>query len=177
MAKLLKVLTYPNAILRLPAKPINKITAEIKTLAEDMIYTMDKSNGIGLAANQIWVLLQIAVINIDDISEEELKKKMPLILINPKITKFSKELIEYEEGCLSFPDLKINTNRPRKVTVVYTDLNNEEQTIEAEDLLSICLQHEIDHLNGILFINKLSSIKRNTLLRKYKRVQQAIKNK
>lgn len=177
MKKLLKVLTYPSSALSLPAKPITEITEEIKTLAEDMLYTMEKNNGIGLAANQVGVLLQIAVINIDDIQEEEIKNKMPLILINPKIINFSKELMEYEEGCLSFPELKINISRPKKVTVSYKDLNNQQQTIKAEGLLAICLQHEIDHLKGILFINKVSKIKKDILLRKYKKMQQAIKNK
>jgi len=175
MPKLLKVLTYPNPVLSLAAKPITKITEEIKTLAEDMLYTMEQSNGIGLAANQVGVLEQIVVINLEDAEPESAKAKMPLVLINPKIIAASQELMEYEEGCLSFPELRVTVKRPRKVTVSYLDLNGEQQTVEGENLLSICLQHEIDHLNGILFVNKVSNLKRDVLLRKYKKLQ-TIKN-
>lgn len=171
MTKLLKVLTYPDPILNLPAEPITKITKEIKTLAANMLYTMEQSNGIGLAANQIGVLKQIAVINIENPEPESAKTKMPLVLINPKIIFASAELMEYEEGCLSFPGLSITIQRPKKVITEYLDLDGNKQTIEAENLLAICLQHEIDHLKGILFINKVSLLKRDILLRKYKKSQ------
>lgn len=168
MPKLLKILTYPNPILNLKAQPVKAIDNSITTLVEDMIYTMNQNNGIGLAANQVGVLLQIVVLNIEEVSDTI---SMPLVLINPKITYSSSETMEYEEGCLSFPELLVQSQRPNRVVVEYTDLNNQPQKIEAKGLTAICLQHELDHLNGYLFINQVSAVKKTVLLKKYKKMQ------
>ncbi|MGV3278986.1 peptide deformylase [Rickettsiales bacterium LUAb2] len=175
MAKLLKILKYPHPILKTTAKEITTITPEIKKLAENMLFTMYKSNGIGLAANQVGILERIVVIDIDSVRDDitkELVSVNPLVLINPKILERSAELFEYEEGCLSLPDISALLNkRAKKITVSYLDIDGNQKTMIAEDLLSVCIQHEIDHLDGILFIDHLSKLKKDTIVRKYNRQQ------
>lgn len=161
---LLNLVIYPNKILRQKAEDITKITPEIKQLAEDMLETMYHYNGIGLAANQVNILKRLIVIDlqINDVRD-------PLILINPIIVSSSFEKIPEQEGCLSVPNMVADIFRSSSITVKYLDINNQEKSLSAQGLLAVCLQHEIDHLNGILFFDYLSPLKQTMLLKKYKK--------
>ncbi len=149
---ILDILHYPDKRLRTVAKPVKTVDDNIKKIVDDMFETMYEAPGIGLAATQVNVHLQIIVI---DVSEE---KTQPLCLINPEI--ISEEGAEScDEGCLSVPDVYETVERAEKVTVKALDQNGEEYTLTADELLSVCIQHEIDHLKGKLFVDYLSSLK------------------
>lgn len=160
-----KILTYPNPILKQIAEPIKEITAEIHELARDMGETMYGAPGIGLAANQIGVLKRIIVFDVHPKGDD---KKLT-VLINPEITCADGET-KMEEGCLSVIDFSTEVRRSATVKVDATTLEGEKVVIEAEDLLAIVLQHEIDHLNGILFIDRISSLKRMLYRRHLKKL-------
>lgn len=164
---ILNIITYPHNNLRQKAEPIKHIDESIKQIANDMLATMYQQNGIGLAGNQVGVLKQIIVI---DIQPDEVPA--PLVLINPKIVTLSDELVESDEGCLSIPGISATIKRFSQVTVEFQNLENKTQLIEVDGLLGVCLQHEIDHLNGILFIDHLSPLKQEIILKKYKKKQQ-----
>ena len=176
MSKLLPIVEYPNPVLTTKAKPIETITQEIQQLAQDMLHTMQASGGIGLAANQVGVLQRIIVTNIETSATDYCNATMPLVLINPEVTYASKELMEYSEGCLSFPGLHFPVKHPNHVKVSYTNLQSQPCEVEAFGLHAICLQHEIDHIDGILFIHRVSSLKRDMLLRKYRKIKQERQN-
>lgn len=159
---ILPIFLYGNEVLKKKAKRVSDVTdAEIK-LIQSMFDTMHHASGIGLAANQIGELKQILVVDISDM--EAGKGTAPLAVINPEILDESDDETEYEEGCLSIPDVREKVWRPEKITLKYNDVNMKEIVLEAEGLLARVLQHEIDHLNGVLFIDYLSSTSR-TLLR------------
>ena len=139
-------------ILKKKSKEIEVIDEKIKQLGQDMLDTMYKNDGIGLAACQGGMLKRMIVYDIRYIEEDA--KKEGHILINPKITSRSKAMIEVEEGCLSFPDLYKNVVRHEKVTVEYTDINGKKKKINAKDIEAVVLQHEIDHLDGIVFLDR-----------------------
>lgn len=139
-------------ILKKKSKEIEVIDEKIKQLGQDMLDTMYKNDGIGLAACQVGMLKRMIVYDIRYIEEDA--KKEEHILINPKITSRSKTMIEVEEGCLSFPDLYKNVVRHEKVTVEYTDINGKKKKINAKDIEAVVLQHEIDHLDGIVFLDR-----------------------
>ena len=139
-------------ILQKKSKEIEVIDDKIKQLGQDMLDTMYKNDGIGLAACQVGMLKRMIVYDIKYIEEDA--KKEGHILINPKITSRSKTMIEVEEGCLSFPDLYKNILRHEKVTVEYTDINGKKRKINAKDIEAVVLQHEIDHLDGIVFLDR-----------------------
>ena len=139
-------------ILTKKAKQIEVIDDKIKQLGQDMLDTMYKNDGIGLAACQVGMLKRMIVYDIRYIEEDA--KKEGHILINPKITSRSKAMIEVEEGCLSFPDLYKNVVRHEKVTVEYTDIDGKRKKINAKDIEAVVLQHEIDHLDGIVFLDR-----------------------
>lgn len=139
-------------ILKKKSKEIEVIDEKIKQLGQDMLDTMYKNDGIGLAACQVGMLKRMIVYDIRYIEEDA--KKEGHILINPKITSRSKTMIEVEEGCLSFPDLYKNVVRHEKVTVEYTDINGKKKKINAKDIEAVVLQHEIDHLDGIVFLDR-----------------------
>ena len=139
-------------ILQKKSKEIEVIDDKIKQLGQDMLETMYKNDGIGLAACQVGMLKRMIVYDIKYIEEDA--KKEGHILINPKITSRSKTMIEVEEGCLSFPDLYKNILRNEKVTVEYTDINGKKRKINAKDIEAVVLQHEIDHLDGIVFLDR-----------------------
>ena len=139
-------------ILKKKSKEIEVIDDKIKQLGQDMLDTMYKNGGIGLAACQVGMLKRMIVYDIRYIEEDA--KKEGHILINPKITSRSKAMIEVEEGCLSFPDLYKNVVRHEKVTVEYTDINGKKKKINAKDIEAVVLQHEIDHLDGIVFLDR-----------------------
>ncbi len=157
-----KILTIPDSVLRKKSSIVEKVDKEIKKLMDDMLETMYKAPGIGLAAIQIGVPKRVVVI---DISKEE-NKKDPLYFINPELTWKSKEKATYEEGCLSIPDQFAKIDRPEKCIVKFLDYNGSLKEIKAEGLLATCIQHEIDHLNGTLFIDYLSKLKKDIILKK-----------
>ncbi|MBS0339768.1 MAG: peptide deformylase [Proteobacteria bacterium] len=151
------ILSYPDPRLHTVAKPVQAIDQRIKTLAADMLETMYDANGIGLAATQIDVHERVVVI---DTSEE---RDAPLVLINPEITWASDEKVVNEEGCLSVPGIYDGVERSTSVKVKALDAEGQEQNIEAEGLLAVCIQHELDHLLGKVFVEYLSPLKRNRI--------------
>ncbi|MGE0660430.1 MAG: peptide deformylase [Reyranellaceae bacterium] len=159
---LLPILTAPDPRLKRISKPVDKVDAEIAKLMDDMLETMYAAPGIGLAAPQVGVLKRVLVIDID----REGEKTGPLKMANPEIIDVSEEDASYEEGCLSVPEHYAEVERPARVTVRYLDEQNEIRTLQAEGLLATCIQHEMDHLDGILFIDRISALKRNIILRK-----------
>ena len=162
-APLLTVRIYPDPVLRKTARPVTAADAdEIRELVPSMFATMYKAPGIGLAATQVGKLLRVMVV---DVAGQE-EKPAPLTLINPELIAQSSETATQQEGCLSIPDQYADVTRPAKVKMRYLDMQGAKQEIEAEGLLSACLQHELDHLNGVLFVDYLSALKRNMLLRK-----------
>ena len=157
-----KILTIPDSILRQKSLPVDKVNKEIKTLMDDMLSTMYGAPGIGLAAVQIGILKRVIVI---DVSKED-EKKNPIFLINPKITYKSKKTSVYEEGCLSLPGHFAEIERPAECHVDFIDYFGKNKKIQADGILSTCIQHEIDHLNGILFIDYLSKLKKDMIIKK-----------
>ena len=153
---LLPVLHFPDPRLRKQASPVVTIDASVRTLAYDMLETMYAERGVGLAAIQVNVQLRVVVM---DLSEE---RNQPRVFINPEIL-FSEGTAEGQEGCLSVPDFYENVPRAERVTYRYRDLDGNQVDAAAEGLLAVCLQHEIDHLNGKLFIDYLSPLKRQRL--------------
>ena len=153
-----KILIEPNKILRQVSQPVNEVNKEIQKLLDDMLETMYSANGIGLAA------IPKNLIVIDLLTKE--KKKDPMYFINPKIIKKSEKLSKYEEGCLSIPNLFAEVKRPSECEVQYLDYKGEKKILKATGLLATCIQHEIDHLKGILFIDYLSKLKRDIILKK-----------
>ena len=160
-----KVVIEPDPILRKKSESLYQVNNDIRKLLDDMLQTMYAAPGIGLAAVQIGILKRIIVI---DISKKE-EKKNPIFLINPEIIFQSKETSTYEEGCLSLPGHFAEIERPAKCKIKYIDYNGKKAELEAEGLLSTCIQHEIDHLNGILFIDYLSKLKKDMIIKKLKK--------
>lgn len=144
----------PDPVLRLVSKPVERVDAPLLKLADDMFETMYDAPGIGLAAIQIGEPLRMLVIDLAKEGEEP----APQVFINPEILEKSDERSVYEEGCLSIPDYYAEVERPAKVRVRHLDREGKEQEVEAEGLLATCLQHEIDHLNGVMFIDRLASL-------------------
>jgi peptide deformylase len=159
---ILPILTAPDPRLKKISKPVEKVDDEIRKLMDDMLQTMYEAPGIGLAAPQVGVLKRVIVVDID----REGAQTGPLVMANPEIVDVSDEDASYEEGCLSVPEHYAEVQRPARVKIRYLDRDNEIRTLEAEGLVATCLQHEIDHLDGILFIDKISALKRNMILRK-----------
>ena len=157
------ILILPDKRLRLVSKPVAKIDAATKKLVEEMFETMYDAPGIGLAAIQIGVPRRMLVIDVAREGED----KQPQVFINPEILKSSEERSVYEEGCLSIPDYYAEVERPAVITLKYLDRDGKEQTIDADGLLATCLQHEIDHLNGVLFIDHISRLKREMVIKKF----------
>ena len=156
------IITVPNEILKKNSDPIEKVGDNEIKLANDLFETMYNSNGIGLAAVQVGILKRILVI---DVSKKE-EKKNPLCFINPVIKKISDETSVYEEGCLSIPDTFIEIERPKICEVEYIDINGKIKNIKCDGLLSTCLQHEINHLDGKLIIDHLTKLKRDVIIKK-----------
>ena len=165
-----KILTLPDPILREISEPVNKVDKEIKHLMDDMLETMYAAPGIGLAAVQIGILKRVIVI---DLSKDN-EKKNPIFIVNPKILSQSKEFVAYEEGCLSIPNQFAEIERPNSCILEYLDYSGNKKEIEAKGLLATCIQHEIDHLNGILFIDYLSKLKKDLILKKVKKQRKEI---
>ena len=157
-----KIVIEPDPILRKKSKTLEKVDDELRKLLDDMLETMYSAPGIGLAAVQVGILKRLIVI---DISKEK-DKKSPLFLINPEIVTKSKTTSIYEEGCLSLPGHFAEIERPAECNVKYIDYNGKKKEIKASGLLSTCIQHEVDHLNGVLFIDYLSKLKRDMIVKK-----------
>ena len=157
-----KILVEPDPILRKKSNSIEDINDETRSLMDDMLETMYAAPGIGLAAVQIGILKKIIVI---DVSKEN-EKKNPLFLINPKITFKSKITSVYEEGCLSLPGHFAEIERPAECHLSYIDYYGKKKNLKAKGLLSTCIQHEIDHIEGILFIDYLSKLKKDIIIKK-----------
>jgi peptide deformylase len=157
------ILILPDKRLRLKSEPVGTITPEIRTLVEDMFETMYEAPGIGLAAIQVGVPKRIVTM---DLSKKE-GEKNPRVFINPEITWASEEGSVYEEGCLSIPEVHEDVERPAKVRFTYMDLDGKPQEAEAEGLFATCIQHEVDHLNGKLFIDHISKLKRDRIVKKF----------
>ncbi|MEK9541488.1 MAG: peptide deformylase [Gammaproteobacteria bacterium] len=156
-----KILKFPDQDLRIKAKPVETFDEELKTLTDDMFETMHSVNGIGLAATQIGVAKQVAVI---DISPE---KNEPLVIVNPAIQILDPTKTEdYDEGCLSVPGFFEKISRPSDIKLTYQDLNGKKQEIKPEGLLTKVVQHELDHLNGRLFVDHISELKRRRIRNK-----------
>ena len=156
------IITEPNKILRQKSLPVNRVGKEEKKLMDDMLDTMYNANGIGLAAIQIGVPKRIIVM---DISKND-EKNNPMYFVNPLIRNKISETSTYEEGCLSVPNFFAEVDRPKKCDVEYLDYSGEKKILQAEGLLATCIQHEMDHLEGILFIDYLSKLKKNMIVKK-----------
>ncbi len=156
------ILIEPNKLLRQVSKPVNQVGTDEQKLMDDMLETMYHANGIGLAAIQIGVPKRIIVM---DISQDK-KKKEPKYFVNPIIKNKDSEKATYEEGCLSVPEQFAEIDRPSKCEVEYLDYNGNKQLLKADGLLATCIQHEMDHLEGILFIDHLSKLKKSMIIKK-----------
>jgi peptide deformylase len=156
------ILIAPDPRLKKKALPVAVVDDEVRRLMDDMLETMYAAPGIGLAAPQVDVLQRVIVLDID----REDTKTGPLVMANPEIIEASEEDATYEEGCLSLPEHYSDVVRPARVTVRYLDRDGVQKDLACEGLLATCVQHEIDHLDGILFVDHISSLKRNMILRK-----------
>jgi len=156
------IITAPDPRLKKKSKPVASVDADVRQLMDDMLETMYAAPGIGLAAPQVGELKRVIVLDID----REDVKTGPLFMANPEVVEASDEDATYEEGCLSLPEHYADVVRPAKVTVRYLDRDGKKQEMACEGLLATCIQHEIDHLDGILFVDHISSLKRNMILRK-----------
>lgn len=165
---ILPILIAPHPTLKAKAKPVKEVTDGLRTLLDDMLETMYDAPGIGLAANQIGSLERVLVMDCGSREEEETPR--PMKIINPEITGVSEELSSYEEGCLSIPEQYAEVERPAVVRVKYLDENGKQHERLFDGLEATCVQHEIDHLDGILFVDHLSNLKRNMLMKKLKKL-------
>lgn len=161
----LKLYTYPDEVLRKQCRKVEKVDDEIRRFLDDMLETMYADKGVGLAAPQVGSDKRVIVIDPNP-SDEDLSARRPMYLVNPEIIWKSEETVIFCEGCLSLPNQSADVERHEKVRVRYVDYNGNEQEILADDFLAIILQHEIDHLDGILYIDHLSRLKRSRLLKK-----------
>jgi peptide deformylase len=158
----LPIITAPDPRLKKKSKPVEAVDDGVRQLMDDMLETMYAAPGIGLAAPQVGVLKRVIVLDID----REDMKTGPIPMANPEIVEASDEDATYDEGCLSLPEHYSEVVRPAKVTVRYLDRDGKKQEMKCEGLLATCVQHEIDHLDGILFVDHISALKRNMILRK-----------
>jgi peptide deformylase len=156
----------PDPVLRQLSNPLERVDDAVRKLADDMLETMYDAPGIGLAAIQIGEPVRMLVI---DLSKED-EPKEPQVFINPELVASSSEFSVYEEGCLSIPDYYAEVERPDTITLKYLDRDGKQHLLEADGLLATCLQHEIDHLNGVLFIDHISKLKRDMVVRKFKKL-------
>ena len=164
------ILTEPNELLRQKSLPVDKVDAELQNLMNDMLDTMYAAPGIGLAAIQVGVPKRVIVL---DIAPKD-KPKNPMFFVNPEIIETSRNISTYEEGCLSVPGQFAEINRPEKCHIKYLDYYGQPKELRAEGMLVTCIQHEIDHLEGILFIDYLSKLKKSMIVKKLSRQKKQI---
>ena len=177
---ILPIIIAPNPLLKKKSLPVIKVDDDLQRLMDNMLATMYSQKGVGLAAVQVGVLKRVIVMDVEYSIDEcdgshhhhkhnHISGQNPMFLVNPEIIRSSKEDSVFFEGCLSFPEIRADISRPKMVTVKYLDYNGKEQILEAKNLLATCVQHEIDHLNGITFINYLSKLKQEIILKKLKK--------
>jgi peptide deformylase len=165
-----EIIILPDKQLRLVSRPVESVTPEIRQLVDDMFETMYAAPGIGLAAIQVAQPLRLITMDLAKREENGESTARPRVFINPEILSSSEEVSVYEEGCLSIPDYYEEVERPAKVRVRFTDLDGKLHEEDAEGLFATCIQHEIDHLNGVLFVDYLSKLKRDRVLKKFEKV-------
>ena len=163
----LQIHTLGNGVLRQSTRRIGKLDESVRDLVRDMLRSMYAAKGIGLAAPQVGFQKRIIVADVSKQDEE----RDPYQMVNPEVIWSSPEQFDYEEGCLSLPDQYADVSRPRLVRIRYLDRNGSSQIVEAEDLLAVCLQHEVDHLEGILFVDHITKLKRDLILRKLRKMK------
>ena len=166
---ILEILVAPDPKLSEVAKEVSDITKETRQILDDMLETMYKSNGVGLAATQVGIPQRLVVMDISITEEGE--KKAPIKMVNPVVTEASEELSPYDEGCLSVPTFFEEVMRPARCTVNYLDENGKPHTMKADGFLATCVQHEIDHLDGVLFVDHISKMKRKMITKKLEKLK------
>ena len=164
-----EILVVPNPVLKLVSQPVDKVDDELRALMDDMLETMYDAPGIGLAAIQIGVPKRVIVMDISGPDDE----KAPRYFVNPEIIWSSEDTAPYEEGCLSIPDIYDEVERPARVKLKYLNYQGEEVVEDADGLFAVCIQHEMDHLEGVLFIDHLSRLKREQAIKKVKKQKAA----
>ncbi len=164
---LLSIVLAPDPRLKVKCRPVERVDDEIRRLMDDMLETMYDAPGIGLSAPQVADTRRVMVVDL----ARDRDAPQPICMANPEIAEYSEDIRLGEEGCLSLPEHYADVERPARIRVRYLDENNETQELEADGLLSACIQHEMDHLDGILFVDHLSSLKRNMILRKMKKAK------
>jgi peptide deformylase len=162
-----EIIILPDKQLRLVSKPVEKVTAEVRRLADDMFETMYAAPGIGLAAIQVAEPLRLITMDLAKKDDNGELTPQPRVFVNPEILSRSEEMSVYEEGCLSIPEYYEEVERPARVRVRFTDLDGKLHEEDAEGIYATCIQHEIDHLNGVLFVDYLSKLKRDRVLKKF----------
>ncbi len=188
--KILPLIFAPDPLLKKISKPVEKIDDQLRDFMQNMVQTMYSENGVGLAAVQVGVLKRVVVIDVDYKTEDNshghdhhhhhhgecggvhVKNTNPRYFINPEILEISAESSPYNEGCLSFPDMRSEVIRPSTVKVKFLNFLGKEQVMKMDGLLATCIQHEIDHLNGITFVDHISKLKREMILKKMKKLKQ-----
>ena len=163
----LPIITAPDKRLKVRSEPVRAVDAEVATLMDDMLETMYLAPGVGLAAPQIGVTKRVIVVDVGKAEED----RVPYRMANPELVWTSDKRSVYEEGCLSLPEHYADVERPEWIRVKYIDENNTEQELEANGLLATCIQHEMDHLDGVLFVDHLTSLKRNMIIRKLQKTK------
>ena len=174
---ILDIITIPDKILKQSCDPIERVDDDLRKLLDDMLETMYDAPGIGLAAPQVGILRRAITIDVsrrdeDDESDAPIPKN-PIMMINPEIVWSSDEPSLYDEGCLSIPDYYAEIERPAEVIVKFLDRDGKENELKADGILATCVQHEIDHLDGILFIDYLSKLKRDRVIKKFAKMKKA----
>jgi len=182
--KILPLIIAPDPLLKKISKPVEKVDDALRELMQNMIATMYQENGIGLASVQVGILKRVLVMDIDyeiedhnhhhnhdNCSGVHVKNSNPQYFINPEIIEFSKNNSSFNEGCLSFPGARAEVIRPESIKLKYLDFNGEKQVKEFDGISATCLQHEIDHLNGITFVDKISPLKREMILKRMKKIK------
>ena len=166
---LLPIIIAPDPRLKVVSRPVGKVDAEVARLMDDMLETMYDAPGIGLAAPQVGVPTRVIVVDIA--RKDKGEAPIPLKMANPQLVATSEEMKPWDEGCLSLPEHYAEVTRPSRAVVRYLDENNKRREIEADDMLAVCLQHEMDHLDGILFVDHVTALKRNMILRKLRKAK------
>lgn len=189
MTNVLPIVLSPDPILNMVSEPVTKVDEQLQRFMDDMLATMYNAKGIGLAAVQVGVLKRVLTMDtsyeIDDShldcsdrsccpGEVKIKGRSPIFMVNPEIIEKSQELYTYKEGCLSFPESFSDVKRPKKVTVSFLDYNGATQELSFEGILAVCVQHEIDHLDGITFVDHISRMKREMILKKLAKKKRAL---
>jgi peptide deformylase len=183
--KVLPLVIAPDPLLKKISQPVEKVDDALRAFMDDMLQTMYAENGLGLAAVQVGVLKRILIMDVDYIVDDHahrhhdhhgcsgvhVKNTNPLFLVNPEIIESSKDLSVYNEGCLSFPNARAEVERPAEVTVKFLDYQGKEQKMHMDGILATCVQHEIDHLNGVVFVDHISKLKREMIINKMRKIK------